>query len=290
VTVEPACAEWTPVDTRTQPMVSPRIVISYNPLAPGARLASARSLTLVVAGKRGNRFEVMTIPMTRAPNGTWQAVFTPGGNGIPFPGYWIFFLEDEAKRVDNNRAQYWDLLICGSEFAMIEQAATYEGHQLAPGIQRAPDLARAVDILKASLKQIPERYAPYGPLWRFELELAKESPEAYEQVGRELDSLLTAHGDFMYALHQVASFVALYQQKLPPAVVRRFRDAVAALPQAPEFIMHDGTGRTYRTPRSTLSPERIQAIEKEATTILTQLDCGSAHPELATCKEDARPK
>ena len=290
VTVEPACADWTPGATSTQSMVSPHIVITYNPLAPGARLASARSLTLVVAGKRGSSFEVTKIPMTRAPDGAWQTVFTAGGNRVPIPGYWILFLEDDAQRIDNNRAQYWDFLLCGSEFAAIEQAATYEGNQLAPGIRRAPDLARAADILKATLKQFPERYAPYGPLWRFELEQANGSPAAYEQVGRELDSLVTAHSDFMYALHQISSFVALYQQKLPPMVVRRFRDAVAALPQAPEFIMHDGTGRTYRTPRSALSPDRIQAIEREARTILTELDCGAVHPEPATCRENGRPK
>jgi hypothetical protein len=290
VSIEPACAQWSAGDESMRWMIPPQIMISYNPQAPGARLASARSLALVAAGSRGSRFVVTEVSMSRTLNGPWQAVFTPGGEHMPIPGYWIFYFEDEAKRADNNRAQYWDLLMCGSELSAIAQASTYEGRELAPGFQRARDLPHATDLLKASIEQFPEPYMSYGRLWWLELELAHESPNAYEQVGRELDSLLTAHGNSMYALHQVASFVAWHRQKLPPTVVQRFRDTVAALPQAPEVIMHDGRGNTYRTPRSTLPPERIQAIEKEAARILTELGCRAANPDPAVCTEYGWPK
>jgi Tfp pilus assembly protein PilF len=154
---------------------------------------------------------------------------------------------------------------------VIAQAATYEGRLLAPGIQRAPNLARALDIL-TSLEKAPDCYAFYNSLWRYELKLADGSPAAYEQVGKELDAFLDAHGDYSYALHQVVDFVALEQQKLPPGVVARFRDAVKALPRAPEIIMHDRTGRTYRIPRDAVAPDRIEGIEREASDILAELD------------------
>lgn len=290
VTIDPACAQWSPGDTSMRWMIPPQIMISYNPQASGARLVSARSLTLVVAGSRGGRFVVTEVPMSRTLSRPWQAVFTPGGEHMPIPGYWIFYFQDEAKRADNNRTQYWDLLMCDSEFAVIAQADTYGGRVLAPGFQRARDLPHAIELLKAGIQHFPEPYTSYGPLWQFELELAHESPAAYEQVGRELDSLVSAHGNSLYALHQVVSYVARFQQKLPPAVVQRFRDTVAALPQAPEIMMLDGTGKTYPTPRSTLPPERIQAFEKEAAEILTELDCGAANPDPSICTEYGRPK
>jgi tetratricopeptide (TPR) repeat protein len=268
-------------------MIPPQIMIGYNPQAPGARLASARSLTLVVAGKRGSRFVVTNVPMTRTRNGAWQAVFTPGGDRMPFPGYWIFFFEDEAKQADNNRAQYWDFPMCGSDVARIEQAATYEGRVLAPGFERAPDLARAIDLLKTNIQHFPDSYMSYGPLWRFELELANESPAAYEQVGREVDELLIAHGDYSYALLEVVSFVASHQRKLPPPVVQRFRDAVTALPRAQEFIMHDGAGKTYRVARDAMSLSQIQGFQRESTLVLAEFDYWAIDSERSDLRKKA---
>jgi hypothetical protein len=83
VTVEPACPEWRMPTTRGQPMIPPHIIIQYNPQAPGARLTSAQSLTLVLASARAVRFDSTKIPMPRTAADTWQADFVPEHDYIP---------------------------------------------------------------------------------------------------------------------------------------------------------------------------------------------------------------
>lgn len=230
VAVDPPCMEWIEAAERGKDMIAPHITIRYNPRAPGARLASAQSLTLVIANYR---FESLKIPMTRTAGGTWQAEYTPKRNFLP--GYAIFFLEDEKNTIDNHGGQYWEILNCyrgePDAFSVGAQASTYEGRLLAPGIQRAPDLARALDILRDDLKRYPDHYRQDDySIWTYELRLGAESPSAYEQVGREVDAFITDHGNDPLAMRQLAAFIGPHQQKLPSSVVQRFRQAAAELP------------------------------------------------------------
>ena len=231
--VDPPCMEWVEAAERGQPMIPPHIGIRYNLHAPSARLASAQSLSLVIASRRGIGFDSRKIPMTRAAGDTWQSEFTPEKNYIP--GYAIFFFEDERNTIDNHGGQYWDILNCSrgepDPFSVTARASTYEGWLLAPGIQRAPNLAKALEIVEDDLKRYPN-HASHDDymIWTYELKLGAESPSAYEQVGREVDAFITAHGDEFYAMRQLAAFIGPHQQKLPSNVVQRFRQAVAALP------------------------------------------------------------
>jgi thiol-disulfide isomerase/thioredoxin len=279
VTVEPGCPEWRMPATRGQPMIPPHITILYNPQAPGARLTSVQSITLVLASARGIRFDSTTIPMTRAAAGTWEADFAPKRNYVP--GYSIFFFEDERNRADNNGGQYWDILNCSKgepdEWAVNARAATYQGRLLAPGIERAPDLTRALDILKNDLRRHPDHYSHYFSIWRYELELGSENPSAYEQVGGEVDAFISARGNDPYALRQISGFIGPEQQKLPPSVVNRFRQAVTALPQTAEPIqIESGTGKIYHVPRDERFLTRMQ---REVSDILGELDYWSVSLE-----------
>ncbi|MGD0695176.1 MAG: redoxin domain-containing protein [Terriglobia bacterium] len=233
VAVDPPCMEWVEAAERGQAMIAPHITIRYNPRAPGARLVSAQSLTLVVASQKGIGFDTVKIPMTRVAGGTWQAEYTPERNFIP--GYAIFFFEDEENTIDSHGGQYWDILNCDrgepDPFSVGAQASTYEGRLLAPGIQRTPHLARALDILRDDLKRYPGHYRQDDYfIWTYELKLGADSPSAYEQVGLELDAFISDHGTDSFAMQQLAAFIGPHQQKLPSSVVQRFRQAVAALP------------------------------------------------------------
>jgi hypothetical protein len=268
VTVEPACAGWTQAASG-DPILPPHIVIRYDPRSPGARLASSRSLTLVVAGKMGVRYQSTAIPMARTADGAWQAEYIPK---LSFPGCWIFFFQDEKGRLDDNSAQYWDILVCRDPWPVIEQASTYEGRLLAPGIQRPPDLRRALDILKNALSTFPNGEL-YFSIWQYELEFAGESAAAYEQVGRKLDAFISAHGDNSYCLHEVVGFVASRQQKLPPRVVQHFRDAVTALPRARYRYLYDHYDHASGTYRRLPMDEFSRPLfEREARAILAELD------------------
>jgi Tfp pilus assembly protein PilF len=236
VTVEPACMEWVEAAERRQPRITPRIAIRYNPRAPGARLASAQALTLVIATQNVAGFDSAKIPMTRTTDGSWQAEFTPKPSHS-ITSYSIFFFEDEKSAIDNHAGQYWDILDCDrgepNPFAVLRQAWTYEGPMVAPGIQRAPDLARALAILKADLEVHPGHYnRDYYEVWNYELKLGSESPSAYEQVGRELDAFLTEHSKSFHAMLELADFIGPRQRELPSGVVQHFRQAANALPES----------------------------------------------------------
>ncbi len=237
VAVDPPCMEWVEAAERGQPMIAPHITIRYNPRAPDARLASAQSLTLVIANQTGIGFDPVKIPMTHGAGSSWQAEYTPEKNFLP--GYAIFFFQDEKNSIDNQGGQYWDILNCyrgePDPFSVGAQASTYEGRLLAPGIQRAPDLARALAILKADLGHYPRHSSrdDYW-IWTYELKLGAESPSAYEQVGRELDAFITDHSKSFHAMLELAAFIGPRQQKLPSDIVQRFRQAVTALPEPSE--------------------------------------------------------
>ena len=85
----------------------------------------------------------------------------------------------------------------------------------------------------------------------------------------------------------MVGFVAAEQQKLPPAIVQRFREAVAASPRSAVFIMHDGAGRTYPKPREHLTPEQIHAFEREAKDMAADLDYSSVDLEQEDLKKKA---
>ena len=268
--IEPACMEWVEAAERGQSMIAPHVTIRYNPQAPGAHLKSAQSLTLAIASRKGIGFDAHRIPMKRAADGAWQADFVPERNYIP--SYAIFFFQDEKNASDNRGGEYWDILNCHrgepDSLSVAAQASTYEGQLLAPGIQRVPDLARAVDILKEDLRQDPHDYIQYFPLWTEELKMGNESPSAYEQVGKEIDAFVAAYGDQYRTLRQISSFVAYRQQKLPPATVQRFRQAVLALTQ--------NAAQTYRragTPSSPAeNPRLLTGIQQQVTDMLADLD------------------
>ena len=233
VAVDPPCMEWIEATERGQPMIAPHITIRYNPGAPVSRLASALSLSLVIASQGWSGFDSRKIPMARVADSTWQAEYTPEQNFLL--SYAIFFFQDEKNTIDNHGGQYWDILNCNrggpNAFSVCAQASTYEGRLLAPGIQRAPDLGRALDILRDDLKRYPSNYRRDDDLiWTYELKLGAESPSAYEQVGRELDAFMMDHANDSSAVHQLAAFIGPHQQKLPASVVQRVRQAVAALP------------------------------------------------------------
>jgi Tfp pilus assembly protein PilF len=236
VTVEPACMEWVEAAERRGPRLPPHLTIRYNPRAPGARLASAQALTLVIATQNVVGFDSAKIPMTRTADGSWQAEFTPKPSHSS-TSYSIFFFEDEKNATDNRAGQYWDILDCDrgvpNPFAVLRQAWTYEGPLVAPGIQRAPDLARALAILKADLEAHPGHYnRDYYEIWDYELKLGSKSPSAYEQVGRELDAFLTEHSKSFHAMLELASFIGPRQRELPSGVVQHFRQAANALPES----------------------------------------------------------
>ncbi len=268
--IEPACMEWEEAAERGQPMIAPHITIRYNPQAPGARLKSSQSLTLVIASRGGIGFDTRRIPMTRAADGVWQADFVPERNYVP--SYAIFFFQDEKNIIDNHGGEYWDILNCHrgepDSFSVAAQASTYEGQLLAPGIQRVPNFARAVDILKEDLRQDPHDYMQYYPLWTEELRMGNDSPSAYEQVGKEIDAFVAAYGDQYHALRQICSFVAYRQQKLPPGTVQRFRQAVTALTE--------NAAQTYRRAGISSSPAEnprlLTGIQQQVTDMLADLD------------------
>ena len=112
VTVEPACPEFKMPSVAGQPTIRPTMTIRYNTESPGARLKSPQALRLILANATGvsNRYDSVTIPLVRSDGGTWQATFTPQKSY--FSGYSIFFLQNEKGQVDNNHAQYWDILYC----------------------------------------------------------------------------------------------------------------------------------------------------------------------------------
>ena len=230
VTVEPACPEWRSPALRGQRSLPPHITVRYNPNAPGARLVSAKAVSLVLANVVPNPSESTTMPLVRAGDGTWQTEFDAKAFTVM-----MFFFKDEGNRIDNNRGEYWDISICrGGEpdpMFVSQRASTYDGRLIAPGIQRAPDSARAIQILKDGLKRSPADYGLYYPLWQDELKAGGESPSAYEQVSGEVDAFITAHGTEPDALRQISDFVAFNRQKLLPGVVERLRQAVTALPR-----------------------------------------------------------
>ncbi len=147
VTVSPACPQWEMPAVPDQPMIAPTIVIRYNPVAPDARLKSPQALNLVLANALNiNRFESVTMPLKRSDDGTWEVAFRPKKNY--FSGYSIFFFQNEQGQADNNQARYWEILFCVrgqiNPVAVEQQARTYEGRLLAPGIQRVPDLGQGI--------------------------------------------------------------------------------------------------------------------------------------------------
>jgi hypothetical protein len=286
VTVEPACMEWVMPAERGQPMIAPHITIRYDPQAPGARLASARSLTLVAASQGSVGFDSIEIPMTRA-GGAWQADYVPQHDYIS--GYAIFFFRDEKNNVDNRGGQYWDILNCShgepSPFAVSAQASTYEGRLLAPGIQRAPDLARALAILKVDLDRYPSHYSrdDYW-IWTYELKLGGESSAAYEQVGRELDAFITDHSTSFHAMIELAGFIAPNQQRLPSSVVQRFRQAVGALPEPSQVSQIDSQLDYWLLESETDERKKVQGFLAFAAKYPRSPFADSAYQEAFQCE------
>lgn len=267
VTVEPPCPEWTTPADRNQQSIPPHITVHYNPNAPGARLASAQSIALVFASVEPGPSEATTMLLTRSADGTWQAEF----GTKPFD-LLVFYFEDQQKRIDKNRGEYWDIPACDSgaqtPMSVSQLASTYEGRLVAPGIQRAPDLARAVDILKNHLKRRPNDYFLYFQLWHDELKIGGESDSAYEQVGREVDAYLDAHATDPDAMSQPSYFVGPEQRKLPPSVVEHYRKTVTALPQTAEPIQRNSKGVVYHIPRERF----IQLTQRRVMFDLSELD------------------
>jgi thiol-disulfide isomerase/thioredoxin len=260
VTVEPACPEWTRPADRSQHSLPPHITVHYNPNVPGARLVSAQSVTLFLASVEPSPSETMTLPLIRSADGTWQAEFDAK------PDYLLmFFFKDQQNRIDNNRGEYWDIPLCiGGEpdpQSVLERASTYDGHLIAPGIQRAPNLARAVEILKDELKRRPDDYLQYFWLWHDELKIGGETDSAYGQVSREVDAFITAHGTEPDALFQISGFIGPEQQKVEPNVVERYRKALIALPQSAEAIQRSRIGVVNH-----ISRERFVALMQPAVT------------------------
>lgn len=271
VTVEPPCPEWTKPPLGRQ--IPPAVVVSYNSRSPEARLKTPGSVTLVIArsyGSLGTRFESEMVPMTAMANGTWRVEYTPARN---ISTYSIFFFTDDRGRVDNNHTRYWETLSCKDGQpemdAIVAQASTYDGRLLAPGIQRAPDLAHAIDILKSD-----HTHDYNGSLWQYELKIGGGSASAYERVGRELETYITAHTNKPDDLFSAVLFVAPEQQKLPPNVIEQLRKALAALPDTAQLTQHDGLGRTFLVPRddSKLAMRIIGALRERAMNMSAELD------------------
>ncbi len=255
-----------------EPIIPPTITIRYNTKSPAARLKAPRTLRLILANAIGiNRFDSVAIPLLCSDGGNWQTSFTPKKNyGL---GYSIFFFQNEKGQVDNNHAEYWEILYCNDSqinpYGVNAQALTYEGSLLAPGIQRMPDLDRAIEILKADLRARPQTASHYFFLWDLELRKAGQTPAAYQQIGRELDAFLAAHGTDMRAMEQVAGFVSGNQKKLPAPVIERFRAALIALPEtADPFQINAVTKQVIHIPRDRFVP----LAQKTVTRILADFD------------------
>lgn len=265
-TITPSCAEW-PRVLSGQP-APPHIAIAYDPRYPGAALASAQSLNLVLATAIGVRYESATIPMTRTVDGVWQTEYVPTRQYSP--GLSILFFQDDKGRVDKNGQQYWDIPICfkgqADESSVRAQAMSYEGKLLAPGIQRSADPARSIDILQADLKLHPTRYSHYERIWHYE-----QNPA---QVGAEVDAFLDAHGTDPDAMRAATLYVEVAQQQLPPAVIQKLRDKLIALPDAAQLAQHDAFGNVYPVSRDDVAraPKLIAAVRKQAADALADLD------------------
>jgi len=253
VTINPSCPEWE-LGAPGQPMIQPTITIRYDANSPDAHLKPSQGLSVILATAiMFTRFESTTIPMEASEDGVWQATYTPKKNYIL--GYSIFFFRDAAGHVDNNRAQYWEILNCDhsevDSYAVETQASTYEGGLLAPGIQRQPDLSRGIEILEADIKARPKAITHYPILWGLQLMQGHYTPAAYDRCAKELDAFLDAHGNDVLAMRNVMSFVAVNQRKLPSTAVERFRAALIALPQiADPFQINAVTKEIIHIPRT----------------------------------------
>jgi thiol-disulfide isomerase/thioredoxin len=279
VTVEPACPEFKMPSVAGQPTIRPTMTIRYNTESPGARLKSPQALRLILANATGvsNRYDSVTIPLVRSDGGTWQATFTPQKSY--FSGYSIFFLQNEKGQVDNNHAQYWDILYCDNSqinpYGVEALAQTYEGTLLAPGIQRARDPDRAIETLNADLRARPQAASHYFLLWDLELEKRGRTPAAYEQIGKEVDTFLDAHATHLRAMMQVASFLSFNQTRLRPAVVDRYRAALIALPQTADPIeINAVTLEVTHIPRDRFASRAQHTV----THILAQFDLQAIDP------------
>lgn len=255
VKVEPACPEWQRPARLGEPFVAPTITIRYDASSPGARLKSSPNVSVILASATFRNYEISTIPMQRSDGGTWLATYKPQKNNAA--AYAIFFFRDGTGRVDNNRNQYWDVLYCErseiSPYAVEMQASTYRGGLLAPGFQRPPDLARAIQIVKTDLDAHPHAATHYSFLWNLQLLRGKNSPAAFDEIGKEVSAFLDTRATDLDTMRQTMSFVAVHQQQLPAHVIERFRSALIALPQTTDPYQINAVTqeiiRIQRTPR-----------------------------------------
>lgn len=278
VTFEPPCPEWQMPTAAGQPMVAPTITIRYDGRSPGARLKSSQAISLVLASAAFSRYELSTIPMRRSEDGIWQATYILKKNNVA--AYAIFFFRDTAGRIDNHGNQYWDILNCErsavSPYAVEMQASSYKGGLLAPGIQRPPDLARAIEIVRTDLDARPAAAMHYPFLWDLELQQGKNSPAAFEQLGKDVNAFLDARATDLYAMRQTMSFVAAHQQRLPANVVERFRTALIALPEkADPYEINAVTKEVLPIPRTA---RFMAAAQQDTMRGLAELDYWSIDP------------
>ncbi len=207
--------------------------------------------------------------MKPGPDGMWAASFTLTGRDAG-DGYAMVDFEDEGHRIDNNRGQYWDLVLCrfGMPFRDSARANSYEGRAIAPGFQRAPDLPRALSIVREDYA----KEANFGDLfwiWTYEREIGNESAAAYRQISREMSEQLDKWGTYSTMLSQISGFVSFAGSKLDPTVIAKYRAAILAMPNDPPMQYSPVDGKLHPIPRT---KQWDEATAREMEDLLARLD------------------
>ncbi len=231
VTIAPACPVL-PVQPWPAAERKPiSVVVRYNTASPAARLAGPKSLSIELAlNGRSWTDNKRTILMTRAASATWEAT-------IPLDPSWhlvLFYLKDEADRIDTNDARYWEILGCGADGTPTAQAvsrlaATYIGDVLAPGIGRATDYGRAIGILEEDIKRHPDRIGHMTTIWDYRARQAGRTDAVYAQLAGEIDRFVTGRKEDKASVTAAADFSWRWRTRLPAPLVEKTRAALVAL-------------------------------------------------------------
>ncbi len=228
VTIDPPC----PVLPVRKPDPPVQMRITYDPAAPGARLAGARALSIDIAFNASYyQDNHRSVAMTRTPDGRWQGTLTFDTNWLAFG---LFYARDDRDHIDNNAGQYWEVLTCGADGmpsarAVPYLAASYTGDALADGIQRAPDFDRAISILREWMAEHQNSTLFVTDVWGYRLRQGGRSDAAFTALVPEIERFVADHPDSEIALAQALQFVSTWRARLPATLFATTQAALTRL-------------------------------------------------------------